>query len=309
MFRLQLFKIRAFTAGVFASFLAAMSRGGLMFMLIIWLQGIWLPLHGYDFAADAAVGRHRHAPAHRRVPDRRPDLGHPVGPLRGPAVRHRRHDRRRRSLRIARALPIDFPYWVFGLVLFFTGLAMASFGSPNRAGVMNSLPPEHRGAGSGMNTTFQNSAQVLSIGIFFTLMIVGLASSLPQSLSTGSLRHGVPRRRGRRGRHTCRRSRPSSPPFLGYNPVAAPGRGRACWPTHRGPAGGPDPAAASSPAYRRRRSGPACTPPSTSPSSEPGGRGGVVDPRRALRPHPGQPGPGRGAGARRWRRGLVSAVR
>ena len=64
MFRLQLFKIRAFTAGVLASFLAALGRGGLMFMLIIWLQGIWLPLHGYDFSVDPAVGRDRHDPAH-----------------------------------------------------------------------------------------------------------------------------------------------------------------------------------------------------------------------------------------------------
>ena len=67
MFRLQLFKIRAFTAGVLASFLAALSRGGLMFMLIIWLQGIWLPLHGYDFARTPLWAGHRHAPADRRA--------------------------------------------------------------------------------------------------------------------------------------------------------------------------------------------------------------------------------------------------
>ncbi len=109
-------------------------------------------------------------------------------------------------------LPVDFPYWVFALLLFVTGMSMASFGSPNRAGVMNSLPAQHRGAGSGMNTTFQNSAQVLSIGIFFTLMIVGLMASLPANLL-----HGLRGPRGARptwpsGWPTCRRSRPCSPP-------------------------------------------------------------------------------------------------
>jgi hypothetical protein len=122
------------------------------------------------------------------------------------------------SFALLEALPIDFTYWVFAIILFFTGLTMASFGSPNRAGVMNSLPPEHRGAGSGMNTTFQNSAQVVSIGIFFTLMIVGLASALPHNVSTGLTAHGVPPAVADRAAHL--------PPistlfaaFLGYDPV------------------------------------------------------------------------------------------
>jgi hypothetical protein len=115
-------------------------------------------------------------------------------------------------------LPVNFPYWVFGVLLFFTGLSMASFGSPNRTGVMNSLPAEHRGAGSGMNTTFQNSAQVFSIGIFFTLMIIGLSSALPHSLSRGLIQHGVPVATANQAAHL--------PPvstlfaaFLGYNPI------------------------------------------------------------------------------------------
>ncbi len=49
MFRLPLFRIRAFTFGTLSTFLSAVARGGLMFMLIIWLQGIWLPLHGVDY--------------------------------------------------------------------------------------------------------------------------------------------------------------------------------------------------------------------------------------------------------------------
>jgi hypothetical protein len=115
-------------------------------------------------------------------------------------------------------LPIDFPYWAFGLLLLAMGLSMGGFSSPNRAGIMNSLPASDRGAGSGMNTTFQNSAQVLSIGIFFTLIIIGLAASLPASLSHGLTAHGVPSAAATRIAHL--------PPvstlfaaFLGYNPV------------------------------------------------------------------------------------------
>jgi MFS family permease len=122
------------------------------------------------------------------------------------------------SFGLLELLPIDFSYWVFGLLLFLLGLTMAAFGSPNRTGVMNSLPAEHRGAGSGMNTTFQNSAQVFSIGIFFTLMIVGLSSTLPHSLFHGLTAHGVPAAVANRAAHL--------PPvstlfaaFLGYNPI------------------------------------------------------------------------------------------
>jgi MFS family permease len=115
-------------------------------------------------------------------------------------------------------LPVNFSYWIFGVILLLLGLTMGAFGSPNRAGVMNSLPPQHRGAGSGMNSTFQNSAQVLSIGIFFTLMIVGLSASLPNSLDHGLVVQGVPPAVANRVAHL--------PPvstlfaaFLGYNPM------------------------------------------------------------------------------------------
>ncbi len=116
------------------------------------------------------------------------------------------------------ALPVDFSYWVFGVLLLFTGLFMAAFGSPNRAGVMNSLPAQHRGAGSGMNTTFQNSAQVLSIGIFFTLMIVGLMASLPANLLHGLTAHGVPHDVAERAAHLSPVSTLFAA-FLGYDPV------------------------------------------------------------------------------------------
>jgi MFS family permease len=218
MFRLQLFKIRAFTSGVVASFLAALSRGGLMFMLIIWLQGIWLPLHGYAFTVTPlwagiamiplTVGLLIAGPISGILSDKYGARPFATGGMLCAAL----------AFFLLELLPVDFPYWVFGLVLFFAGLSMASFGSPNRTGVMNSLPPQHRGAGSGMNTTFQNSAQVVSIGIFFSLMIVGLASSLPQSLYHGLTEHGVPVAAAQRAAHL--------PPvstlfaaFLGYDPV------------------------------------------------------------------------------------------
>jgi MFS family permease len=218
MFRLQLFKIRAFTAGVLASFLAALSRGGLMFMLIIWLQGIWLPLHGYDFAETPLRAGLAMLPL---------TAGFVIaGPLAG--VLSDRYGARPFStfgmigtaicFGLFEVLPVNFSYPIFAALLFVTGLTMASFGSPNRAAVMNSLPAQHRGSGSGMNTTFQNSAQVLSIGIFFTLMIIGLASSLPTSLDHGLVAHGVPAGVASHVSHL--------PPvstlfaaFLGYNPI------------------------------------------------------------------------------------------
>jgi MFS family permease len=218
MFRLQLFKIRAFTAGVFASFLAALSRGGLMFMLIIWLQGIWLPLHGYDFSRTPlwaglamlplTAGFLISGPLAGILSDRFGARPFATGGMIGTAI----------SFGLLELLPIDFSYWVFAVLLFITGLTMSMFGSPNRAGVMNSLPAEHRGAGSGMNTTFQNSAQVLSVGIFFTLVIVGLSSSLHASLYHGLVAHGVSAASAARASQL--------PPvstlfaaFLGYNPV------------------------------------------------------------------------------------------
>jgi MFS family permease len=219
MFRLQLFKIRAFSAGVVASLLASLSRGGLMFMLIIWLQGIWLPLHGYTFSRTPlwagiailplTVGFLIAGPISGVLSDRLGARPFATGGMIGSAV----------GFGLLELLPVDFPYVVFAILLFFTGLAMACFGSPNRAGVMNSLPAEHRGVGAGMNTTFMNSGQVLSIGIFFTLMIIGLSGSLPASLYHGLVSHGVPSASATR----ISTLSPVSTLFaslLGYNPVA-----------------------------------------------------------------------------------------
>jgi hypothetical protein len=116
-------------------------------------------------------------------------------------------------------LPVDFSYAWFALILVLNGLGTGLFASPNSAGVMNALPPDRRGAGAGMLATFMNSASVLSIGIFFSLMIVGLASGLPHAMQSGLVEHGVPATDAARVSHL--------PPvatlfasFLGYNPMA-----------------------------------------------------------------------------------------
>jgi MFS family permease len=218
MFRLALFRIRAFTFGTLSTFLAAIARGGLMFMLIIWLQGIWLPRHGYSFTETPlwagiymlplTFGMLVAGPTSGYLSDRYGQRPFATGGMVGAAI----------SFALLIALPIDFPYPLFALVLLLSGVAMGMFASPNRAAVMNSLPPTDRGAGGGMNQTFQNSAQVLSIGIFFTLMIVGLASTLPQTLSGGLQEHGVPAAAA----HQVADLPPVSilfAAFLGYNPI------------------------------------------------------------------------------------------
>jgi MFS family permease len=218
MFRLPLFRIRAFTFGTASTFLSAVARGGLMFMLIIWLQGIWLPQHGYDFTRTPlwagiymlplTVGMLIAGPTSGYLSDRFGARPFATGGMLGVAV----------SFGLLLLLPTDFPYPVFALVLTLNGISMGLFASPNRAAVMNSLPRGDRGAGGGMNQTFQNSAQVISIGIFFTLMIAGLSSSLSHTLASGLEAHGVPAATAQHVAHL--------PPvsilfaaFLGYNPI------------------------------------------------------------------------------------------
>jgi MFS family permease len=218
MFRLQLFRIRAFTAGSLSSMLSSIGRGGLMFMLIIWLQGIWLPLHGYSFSQTPlwagiymmplTAGFLLAGPISGILSDRFGARPFASGGMVSAAG----------SFLLLELLPINFPYWAFGLILLLNGLSMGAFAAPNRAGVMNALPPQHRGVGSGMNTTFQNSAQVLSIGIFFTLMIIGLSSSLPGTLYRGLVAHGVPAGVASTTSHLPPVSVLFSA-FLGYNPV------------------------------------------------------------------------------------------
>jgi MFS family permease len=218
MFHLSLFRIRAFTAGNLASLLAAIGRGGLQFILIIWLQGIWLPRHGYSFSetplwagiymVPLIVGFLVSGPVSGFLSDRYGARAFATGGMLVAAL----------SFLLLELLPVDFPYPLFAGLLLMNGIGMGLFASPNRAAIMNSLPPDQRGAGAGMTATFQNSATVLSIGIFFSLMIVGLSSGLSGTMHDGLVAHGVPAAEATRAANL--------PPvttlfasLLGYNPV------------------------------------------------------------------------------------------
>jgi MFS family permease len=192
MFELSLFRIRPYTFGILSSFLCSLARGGLMFMLIIWLQGIWLPEHGYSFESSPlwagiymlplTFGFLLAGPISGILSDRYGSRPFATGGMLGSAL----------GFVLLEQLPTGFSYPELAAILFLMGSSMGAFAAPNRAGVMNSLPAGHRGAGGGMNVTVQNSAQVLSIGIFFTLMIVGLSATLPHALSSGLEANGVP---------------------------------------------------------------------------------------------------------------------
>jgi len=218
MFRLSLFKIRPFTAGNLASLLSSLGRGGLMFILIIWLQGIYLPIHGYSFESTPlwagiamlplTIGFLIAGPVSGWLSDRFGARPFSTGGMILAAL----------SFGLLEILPVNFTYWQFAGVLLLNGIGMGLFASPNRAGIMNSLPPERRGVGAGMSATFQNSAMVLSIGIFFSLIILGLSGSLSASLLHGLTAHGVPVGAAR----GLSKLPPTSVMFaalLGYNPI------------------------------------------------------------------------------------------
>jgi len=219
MFQLSLFRIRAFAAGNAAALLTAIARGGLQFMLIIWLQGIWLPLHGYSYAdtplwagismLPLTAGFLVAGPVCGFLSDR---FGARVFATSG-------------LMLMAGAfiglllLPVNFPYSTFAMLVFVSGVGQGMFSAPNTSSIMGAVPPERRGVASGMRATFQNSGTSLSIGVFFSLMIIGLASSLPHTLTTGLQAQGVPA--------SVADSVATLPPvatlfaaFLGQNPIA-----------------------------------------------------------------------------------------
>src|ERR1700728_3191147 len=218
LFRISLFKIRAFAAGNVASLMLAMGRGGMQFMLIIWLQGIWLPLHGYSFSqtplwagiylVPLTVGFLVSAPLSGLLSDKFGAKAFTVGGALLTGV----------TFLLLIFVPVDFAYWEFAVVIALNGFGSGLFVSPNWAEMMNSVPPNQRGAAGGMIATFQNSAVVLSIGIFFTLMVAGLSSKLPAAMFGGLTAQGVPAATAAPISHL--------PPigvlfasFLGYNPV------------------------------------------------------------------------------------------
>ena len=192
MFQLSLFRIRAFAAGNLAGLAVSIARGGLQFMLIIWLQGIWLPLHGYDysdtplwagiFLLPLTAGFLVSGPVAGLLSDRFGSRGIATA---GMAVFGG-------SFVGLMLLPVDFPYWAFALLIAANGIGSGMFAAPNSSSIMGSVPARQRGAASGMRSTFQNSGTALSIGVFFSLMIAGLASSLPKTLTSGLQHQGVP---------------------------------------------------------------------------------------------------------------------
>jgi MFS family permease len=219
MFDLHLMRIRAFAAGISATLLASIARGGLQFMLIIWLQGIWLPLHGYAFVdtplwagiflLPLTGGFVFSGPLSGWLSDKHGARWFASGGLLVSAV----------AFAGLLLIPTDFSYVAFAVLIFVAGAGMGLFSAPNAAGIMNSVPARQRGAAAGMLATFQNSGFVLSIGVFFTLMIAGLAATLPSTLTHGLAAQGVP--------HAIAFKIGSLPPvgslfaaFLGYNPVA-----------------------------------------------------------------------------------------
>ena len=218
LFRMSLFKIRPFAAGNIANLAMALSRGGMQFMLIIWLQGIWLPLHGYSFSQTPlwagiyliplTIGFLFSAPLSGILSDRLGAKAFTVGGALLTAA----------TFLVLSFLPVNFVYWQFALLVGLNGFGTGLFVSPNRAEMMNAVPANQRGAAGGMIATFMNSASVLSIGIFFSLMVIGLSSKLPATLFSGLTAQGVPASAAAPLSHL--------PPigvlfasFLGYNPM------------------------------------------------------------------------------------------
>jgi MFS family permease len=220
LFRLALFRNRGFAFGNVANLLTALGRGGLQFILIIWLQGIWLPQHGYDFSQTPlwagiymlpmTAGFLLSAPLAGVLSDR---IGTRLFTVGGPLLTAL-------AFGLLMAIPANFSYWEFVLLLLLYGIGSGTFISPNRAEIMNNVPADQRGVGAGMTATFMNAASVLSIGIFFSLIVAGLSHSLPSALYDGLTRQDVP---------AAAATTVSKLPalgvlfaaFLGYNPMKA----------------------------------------------------------------------------------------
>jgi MFS family permease len=191
MLNMTLFRIRAFSMGNLAGLLAAVGRGGLQFMLIIWLQGIWLPLHGYAYQdtplwagiylLPITIGFLIAAPLSGTLSDRFGARGFASAGLVLVAA----------TFIALLFMPVDFSYWEFALVTGLSGIGSGMFGAPNRSAIMNSVPAGERGAASGVTGTVQNAGSALSIGVFFSLLIVGLAGALPPAMRAGLTSHGI----------------------------------------------------------------------------------------------------------------------
>ncbi len=219
MMNIRLFRSTAFGMGNLAGLMSSVGRGGLQFMLIIWLQGIWLPLHGYSFESTPlwagiymlpmTIGFLVSGPLAGSLSDRFGARPFTVGGMVLMAA----------TFVALVMIPVDFDYWLFAVLVFLNGLGGGIFTAPNSAAVMSAVPAGERGAASGVRATFFNAGSSLSIGIFFSLMIVGLAGTLPTAMSAGLEQQGVSA--------SVAHEVANLPPvgslfaaFLGYNPIA-----------------------------------------------------------------------------------------
>lgn len=219
MVDIRLFRSASFGMGNLAGLMSSVGRGGLQFMLIIWLQGIWLPLHGYSFESTPlwagiymlpmTFGFLAAAPIAGSLADRFGARPFTVGGMVLMAV----------TFVALVMIPVNFNYWVFAVLVFLNGLGGGIFTAPNTAAIMSSVPAAQRGAASGVRATFFNAGSSLSIGVFFSLMIVGLAGTLPETMSKGLQAQGVSA--------SVAQDVANLPPvgslfaaFLGYNPIA-----------------------------------------------------------------------------------------
>ncbi|HLI46975.1 MAG TPA: MFS transporter [Geobacterales bacterium] len=218
MFNLRLFKIRDFAAGNLANFLSSIARGGVTFMLIILLQGIWLPLHGYKFEDTPFWAGIYMIPF---------IIGFSIaGPISG--ILADKHGPRYFTVSgmfltgicfiwLAH-LPYNFSYEEFAVIIFLMGIGNGLFGSPINASIMSSVPKEDRGSASGMRATMMNIAQTISMTLFFTIVITALSSQLPQQLYDMIIKAG-----GSQQLATLVESIPPTSAifaaFLGYNPI------------------------------------------------------------------------------------------
>ncbi|MFC9993706.1 MFS transporter [Nocardia sp. NPDC127526] len=218
MFELSLFRRRAFGLGNLAGLMASIGRGGLQFMLIVWLQGIWLPLHGYDFEVTPlwagiyllplTIGFLAAGPVSGWLSDRYGARSFATAGMLLVAA----------TFVLLVVIPVDFDYWVFAGIVLLNGLGSGMFTSPNTAEVMNSVPAAQRGVASGIRATLLNGGMALSMGIFFSLMVIGLSGPLPEAMDSGLRAQGVPA--------AVAEQAAGLPPvgslfaaFLGYNPI------------------------------------------------------------------------------------------
>lgn len=217
LFHLSLFKSRPFSAGNIASFMSALARGGLQFMLIIWLQGIYLPMHGVSYehtpliaglyTIPQMVGFLLAGPVSGYLSDR---FGAKMFATVGLLISAF-------GFVMLVTLPTDFNHWLFWIYIFIIGLGLGLFSSPNSAAIMNAVPAKYRGVASGMRATFMNAGQMMSMGLFFSIVIAGLSQTLPQAMNSGLKQHDVPAQVA----HSIANLPPTSSLFaalLGYNP-------------------------------------------------------------------------------------------